>query len=121
MRPHPRYAETDAASPRAWATCENCGFVWNLYKLKWGREWRGMRVENTRHLVCPICNDVPQRQLGALILPPDPVGVRDARPEQYTADEQRIRVEEDGSIRYQMDGQPRIQSNLQSGSPASGP
>jgi hypothetical protein len=76
---------------------------------------------NTRHLVCPNCTDEPQRQLGSVILPPDPVGLLNARPENYTNDEQTFRVEEDGTQRYQMDGTARVESNLQSGSPASGP
>lgn len=38
-------------------------------------------------LVCEICLDLPQRQLGTIILPPDPVAVKNARPEQYAIDE----------------------------------
>ena len=76
---------------------------------------------STGHLICPNCMDVPQRQLGSVILPPDPVGVLNARPENYTNDEQTFRVEEDGTPRLQMDGTRRVESNLQSGSPATGP
>jgi hypothetical protein len=76
---------------------------------------------STGHLICPNCMDVPQRQLGSVILPPDPVGVLNARPENYTNDEQTFRVEEDGTPRVQMDGTRRVESNLQSGSPATGP
>lgn len=116
MRPHPRYAETSATAPRGWATCERCGFVWNLYKFNWQYEWRGTALENTRHLVCPHCLDNPQRQLGTIMLPPDPLPLLNARPEQYYIDEQRFRVTQGGQQRYQMDGTPRLESNLQSGS-----
>lgn len=45
--------------------------------------------------------DVPQRQLGVLIIPPDPPPIMNARPEQYAIDEQPVstRSTTDGSIR----------------------
>jgi hypothetical protein len=121
MRPHPRYAETDPSAPRAWATCERTGFVTNAYRLQWQYEWRGTSLERTGHLIAEPYLDKPQRQLGAVILAPDPVGIMNARPENYTMDEQTFRVTETGIQRYQMNGIARIQSNVQSGSPASGP
>jgi len=115
MRPHPRNAQTDATAPRSWGTCERCGFIWNLHAFNWQYEWRGTRLENTRHLVCDYCLDTPQRQLGTIILPPDPVGIINARPEPYYTDEQTYRVTMSGVQRYQMDGVARIESNVQSG------
>ena len=102
MRPHPRRAETDVSSPRAWATCDRCGFITNHYKLSWQHEWAGTDLVNRRILVCEICLDAPQRQLGTIILPPDPTPVMNARPEQYDIDEQPV------SVRYTMDGRVRI-------------
>jgi hypothetical protein len=116
MRPHPKNSETDSTAPRAYATCERCGFIWNLFRMQWQYEWRGVRLENTRHIVCPRCEDSPNRQLGTVFLTPDPVPVFNARPEQYYVEEQTYRVTQNGQIRYQMDGLPRLQSNLQSGS-----
>ena len=113
MRPHPRMAETDASAPRAWATCEKCGFVGNLYKFIWQHEWRGVRLINTRHIVCEWCLDQPQRQLGSIFLPPDPVGIVNARPEAYYIDEHQYRYQQDGTIRLQLDGTSRLESNLQ--------
>ena len=101
MRPHPRLAETDPNSPRGWATCDRCGFVTNLYKLQWQFEWRGTQKQNIRILVCEYCVDEPQRQLGTVILPPDPLGLLNARPEQYDIDEIPI------STRYTMSGNIR--------------
>lgn len=86
-RPHPRMAETDASSPRAWGTCARCGFIGNLVNFQWQMQWRGTRLMNTNLLVCEPCVDEPQRQLGTNILPPDPVAVGNARPEQYAIDE----------------------------------
>jgi hypothetical protein len=116
MRPHPRRAETDPTAPRAWGTSDRTGFVTNQHKLCWQYEWRGTRLENTRILVEAEYLDQPQRQLGTIILPPDPVGIINARPEQYYTEEQTYRVTMSGQQRYQMDGVARIESNVQSGS-----
>lgn len=104
MRPHPRLAETDPTAPRAWATCERCGFIANLYKLEWQHEWRGASLQNTRHLVCEYCVDDPQRQLGTVFIPPDPMPIINARVEQYDIDEVPV------STRYTVDGRPRVVS-----------
>ena len=50
-------------------------------------EWAGTGLINTRILVSPDELDVPQRQLGAVILPPDPPPIMNARPENYAIDE----------------------------------
>lgn len=113
MRPHPRRASTSARSPRAWATCDRCGFVTNHYKLSWQYDWRGTQLQNLRILVCEPCLDKPQRQLGTIILPPDPVSIINARPEQYYTDELTVRLQMDGTARVQMDGTQRIESNAQ--------
>src|SRR5690242_9173994 len=88
MRPHPKRAETDAGNPRAWATCDRCGFITNHYKLQWQYEWTGTQLNNLHILVCEDCLDTPQRQLGTIILPPDPPPIMNARPENYTIDEE---------------------------------
>jgi hypothetical protein len=88
MRPHPRRASTDSSNPRAWATCDRCGFVTNHYKLSWQFEWAGTQLINQKILVCEGgCLDQPQRQLGTIILPPDPTSIVNARVEQYFIDE----------------------------------
>lgn len=101
MRPHPRGASTSPSSPRAWATCSRCGFVVNHYKLNWQHEWTGTRLTNLRILVCDACLDDPQRQLGTIVIPPDPMPILNARPEQYALDEQpvSVRVTVNGDIR----------------------
>lgn len=86
MRPHPRYASSDPHAG-AWATCDDCGFVWNHPRLDWQREWAGFTIINKHALVCPRCLDVPNEQLRTLVLPPDPDPVLNARPEQYSVDE----------------------------------
>lgn len=99
-RPHPRRAETNPQSPRAWATCQRCGFITNHDKLQFQYEWRGTQVQNTNLLVCDDCLDALQRQLGTIILPPDPVPVMNARPEPYSIDEFWPRLLQGGQPRY---------------------
>lgn len=109
MRPHPRGAETNPSFPRAWATCQRCGFIVNHYKLSWQFQWAGTRLTNLRVLVCDTCLDVPQRQLGTVLLPPDPMPIMNARPEQYAMDEQPV------SVRTTVDGSIRVISGVAQG------
>lgn len=102
MRPHPRRARTDQTSPRAWATDDKSGFIGNHEDLCYQFEWRGTQLINTRILCYRDQLDVPQRQLGTFVLPPDPVPVMNARPEQYLIDEVPV------STRYTMDGKIRV-------------
>lgn len=87
MRPHPRRARTNAAAPEAWATDDKSGFVGNQRDLCWQFEWQGTKLINKRILCYPDQLDIPNRQLGTIILPPDPVSIPNARPEPYPIDE----------------------------------
>ena len=98
MRKHPRRAEVDPHSPRGWATSDRNGFVGNLENLKWQFEWRGSHLINTRVLMHEDELDIPQRQLGTLVIPPDPIPLINARPENYNIDEQPT------STRYTLNG-----------------
>ena len=113
MRPHPKRTSTNPRSPRAWGTCDRSSFITNHEKLCWQWDWRGTQLINLRVLVAPDMLDKPQRQLGTIILPPDPVAILNARPEQYGMEEKTLRVLEDGTPRLQMDGTQRFESNLQ--------
>lgn len=86
-RPHPRNAAVNQRSPRAWATSDRSGFVGNQENMKWQFQWAGSKLINLNQLVYPWEYDEPQRQLGTLIMPPDPTTIRNARPEQYYVDE----------------------------------
>lgn len=50
--------------------------------------------------VLPAYLDVPQRQLGTIILSPDPPSLKNARPEQYPVDEIWPRLTQSGQPRY---------------------
>ena len=101
MRPHPRRASTDPSSPSSWATDDRSGFIGNHKNLRWQYEWAGLKLVNKRILVFDDTYDEPQRQLGTIILPPDPLPVMNARPENYAIDEEPV------SARYTMDGRVR--------------
>lgn len=102
MRPHPRRARTDPTSPRAWATSDKNGMIGNFENLRWQYEWAGNKLINQRILVWEDEYDTPQRQLGTIIIPPDPPPVIYARPEQYDIDENPV------SCRYTLDGRVRV-------------
>jgi hypothetical protein len=113
MRPHPKRTSTNVRSPRAWGTCDRSGFIANHEDLVWQFDWRGTQLENLRVLVAPDMLDKPQRQLGTIILPPDPVSILNARPEQYAYEEQTYRITQTGQQRLEQDGTLRLESNLQ--------
>jgi hypothetical protein len=105
-RPHPRRARTDPSSPQGWGTCDKCGFVANLVDLQSQYDWRGTELLNLNILVCDDCFDNPQRQLGTIILPPDPPSLLNARPEPYPIDERWPRLLQGGYPRYLQGVQP---------------
>lgn len=96
---HPKNAEVDADSPRAWGTCARCGMQWNLNQLTWQYSYQGAFVPvNTFSLVCPKHIDPLNEQDQAYILPPDPSPIFNARPETYTLDEASWLLTQDGEI-----------------------
>ena len=113
MRPHPKRARTDPNRPSAWGTSDRNGMIDNQRNLVWQWEWGGTQLYNKRVLVSPDELDKPQRQLGTIILPPDPVSIDNARPEPYYVEEQTMRLTLDGVVRRQLDGIVRLESNLQ--------
>ena len=97
MRKHPRRAQVDPQRPMGWGTSDRNGHLGNLYKMKFQHDWRGSQIINTRVLVHEDELDIPQRQLGTLVIPPDPLPLINARPENYSIDEQPV------STRYTID------------------
>ena len=112
-RPHPKYSRTNPSHPAAWGTDDKSGFIFNQRDLQWQYEWQGVRLVNLRILTGPPFYDQPNRQLGTIILPPDPVSIMNARIEPYAIEEQTYRLEQSGQTRYQMNGIVRLESNLQ--------
>lgn len=107
MRPHPRGARTNPRHPEGWATCQRCGFIYNLVKLQTQMDWRGMQLMSTNIQVCPPCLDDPQRQLGGIVLSADPPPLAGALPEPYLIDEYWPRLVQGGQPRYLQGGRAR--------------
>jgi hypothetical protein len=84
MRAH-GHAQVDRRNPRAWAVCDNCGFLYNRDKLAYQFQWAGSKTQNTNFLKCETCMDQLQEQLRSIVLPADPVPINQPRPEQYVA------------------------------------
>lgn len=106
-RPHGR-ASVDPSSPKAFATCDRCGFWFNHVDLRWQWDYRGFGLANLKILVCENCEDTPQEQLRAIVLQPDPPPIMNARVEPFDVDETDYRVTMDGRVRATMIGNLRI-------------
>jgi hypothetical protein len=91
MRPHGR-ARVSARNPQAFGICDRCGILYNHNQLQWQFDWAGASLINKRILVCDTCNDVPQQQLRAIILPADPVPILNPRVQDYTGSETDFRI-----------------------------
>lgn len=87
MRRHPRRAPVNPGNPKAWGTSDRNGMVGTHARMQFQHQWAGFSLVNTRVLVHPDELDKPQRQLGAFVLPPDPMPIANARPENYYIDE----------------------------------
>ena len=84
--PHGFNAEVSELNPQAHGICDRCGQRWLHARLRWQFQWQGPRLSNLRILVCPPCEDLPNENLRTIIIPTDPVPIRDPRPEMYVSD-----------------------------------
>lgn len=50
-------------------------------------DWAGTTLINKQLLVCRPCYDRPQEQLRAIVLPADPVPIRNPRPQNFDESE----------------------------------
>jgi hypothetical protein len=60
--------------------------------LQFQFDWAGASLINKRILVCETCNDVPQQQLRAIVLPADPVPILNPRIQDYNTAESDYRI-----------------------------
>lgn len=91
MRPHGR-ARVSSRNPQAFAICDRCGFLVNHVNLRWQFDWAGASLINKRILVCDTCEDVPQNQLRAIVVPADPTPIQNPRTQDYVTAETDYRV-----------------------------
>lgn len=80
-------AYTDPDNPEPPGICDASGFKVMHKDLQWQMQYAGNQLQNLRLLVRPEDLDVPAEFLRPLILPPDPVPIRDPRPGFYATQE----------------------------------
>lgn len=90
MRAHGR-AKVSTSSPRAFAICDRCGFLYNHEHLRFQYAWRGPVTQNTQMLVCARCEDNLQEQLRTIVLPADPMPIINPRVQNYANTETNAR------------------------------
>jgi hypothetical protein len=61
--------------------------LYNHIDLRWQYDWAGASLINKRILVCAHCEDTPQEQLRAIVLPADPVPIINPRVQDFANDE----------------------------------
>lgn len=77
----PGHAKINPRSPAAQGVCDRCGFTYNHAELQFQYEYRGNDFVNLNILVCPPCLDIPVEFLRPIVLGPDPIPIRNPRPE----------------------------------------
>lgn len=85
-------ARTSSRNPQAHAICDRCGFRYNHVNLSWQFDWAGASLINKRLLVCNTCNDTPQQQLRAIIVPADPMPIMNPRLQDFATAETNTRA-----------------------------
>jgi hypothetical protein len=77
----------NARDPKGVAVCDGCGF-WTMHEhLVERKEYRGGTTPvGTGFFVCGVCDDVPNPYFSKIVLGPDPVPLKNARPENLTLD-----------------------------------
>jgi hypothetical protein len=72
----------DRRDPHGLAICDGCGFLIQHTELREKKDYRGGSVPVGLSLrVCASCDDVPQPYFSRLLLRPDPVPLRNPRPD----------------------------------------
>lgn len=85
-------ARTSARNPQAFGVCDRCAMWYNHYILRWQMDYAGSGLINKRLLVCRDCYDTPQNQFRSIIVPADPMPIRNPRIEYFGADEGDARL-----------------------------
>lgn len=79
------FATLNLENPDAYATCQRCGQLYNHSDLEWQYAYAGFDLINLQLLVCRRkCLDLPNPTLQAIIIPPDPIPIKDPRPPFWT-------------------------------------
>ncbi|HEY6861668.1 MAG TPA: hypothetical protein VI358_18025 [Pseudolabrys sp.] len=101
-------ADVDPKDPKPFGTCDRCGIQYNLEHLMPQYQISGATVTQSGLLVCRFCRDSLAWFVVPQILPSDPVGLANARPEAYAIDEDDFRVTQDDDQRITEIGDDRV-------------
>lgn len=113
-------AYASATRPEAWGQCDRCNRTYLHKNLTFQKKWQGIQLANLFILVCWECYDKPQENIRTLIIPPDPVPIMNARPEQYdqevpsflmTEDRQALLTEDGRAILWEITDTPNPDPN----------
>lgn len=106
-RTKPRF---DPKDPRGIAICDGCGFLVQHSHLREKKDYRGGTTPvGLSLMVCASCDDVPQPYYRRLLLKPDPVPLRNPRPDYNPTN---YILDENGVMRIvAQDDQPIIQES----------
>jgi len=105
-------ARISARSPQAAAVCDRCGFVYQHSSLRWQFDWAGASLINKRLLVCNPCNDTPQQQLRAIVVPADPMPIMNPRVQNFVTAETSTRYTSGQNTVDPVTGIPIIGGNV---------
>ena len=94
-------ARISSRRPQAAAICDRCGFAYSHSDLSWQYDWAGASLINKRILVCDTCNDVPNAQLRAIVVPADPVPIQNPRTQDYVAASTDYRTTQGNTVNAQ--------------------
>lgn len=79
--PHNLRAPTSITQPEPVGVCDRCGFLYDLHRLVWQWDVRGLGLKNLRIRVCiDRCLDNPAWFLKPVVIGPDPIPPKDPRP-----------------------------------------
>lgn len=80
------FATLNPQNPDAYATCQRCGQLYNHSDLEWQFAYAGFSLINLNLLVCRRkCLDFANPTLQTIIIPPDPLPIKDPRPPYWTS------------------------------------
>lgn len=80
-------AKINPYSPQGHGTCDRCSQIVTRAAMIWEMEYRGNSLMKTGFLVCQRCLDVPYQGRRPIIIPADPVPMKDPRPENFLLEE----------------------------------
>ena len=100
-------ARISAKAPQAAGQCDKCGFIFTHADLRFQFDYAGAGLINKQMLVCRSCEDVPQHQLRAIVIPSDPKPIKNPRVPDFVSQRTDKRITIGETITDQITGLSR--------------